>query len=96
MSKTELLQKVQFVNSSCTASEAIEVISKVIDDQIKFCKIQNPSEWIKDNDCDQNPMNAKIKSLTQRKQELIELTKKAQATGAKLNLCGDFQISLEK
>jgi hypothetical protein len=96
MYTTESLQRLQFVNENCTPSEAKDVVTKVIDDQISFYKLKNLSHWIKDNDCDQVSYYAKIDRLNNKKKELEKLIKEAQSEGLKIKLCGDFHITLEK
>lgn len=93
---SELMQKVQFQNGTFTPSEARDVISKVIDDQIAFYKLRHLSHWVKDNTIDPNLLEDKIAQLRQQKRELMEMVKEAKLTGNQLSICGEFKINIER
>lgn len=96
MYTSELMQKVQVINGSFKPSEARDIISKMIDDQINFYKLQNLSHWIQDCNLSQDLLDEKIAKLQHRKQELNEIIKVAQAGGEKVRLCNYFDLSIEK
>ncbi|MFK7775520.1 MAG: hypothetical protein AB8F94_25485 [Saprospiraceae bacterium] len=96
MYTSELMEKVQVLNGTFKPSEARDIISKMIDDQINFCKLQNLSHWIQDCNTSQNLLDEKIAKLQHRKQELNEMIKEAQVTGGKVILNNYFDLSIAK
>lgn len=95
MYTAELIQKIQFLNGTFTPSEARDLISKSIDEQIEFYKLQHLSQWMKDNTISKHQLEIKIDELQQKKQELLDMVKIAKIEDTKLNIRGDFKISLE-
>ncbi|MFT6320674.1 MAG: hypothetical protein ACJAT4_001602 [Granulosicoccus sp.] len=96
MYTSELNQKVQVLNGTFKPSEARDIISKMIDDQINFYKLQNLSHWIKDCNISQASLDEKILKLQNTKQELNEIIKEAQAVGENVRLRNYFDLSIEK
>lgn len=94
MHTSELMQKVQVLNGTYEPSEAKNIISKMIDDQIKFHKLENFRHWINDCDCSQDSVEKKVMELRNRKEELTEIIKEAQAKGENVTLCNYFDLSI--
>lgn len=95
MQATELMQKVEFMNETLSPTEARDVISKMIDYQINFYKVQNLSNWIRNHEVIQEPITEKLSLLRQKKQEIAEIINEAKAEGRNIKLCCDFDISFE-
>ena len=96
MYTTDLLEKVQFLNGTFAPTEARDILFKVIDDQIKFYKIQNLGRWMKNHDCEQESCNQAIEQLKQKKSDLAAIIREAQEENGNITLRGDFIISLDR
>lgn len=94
MQVTESMQKVQFINETFSPSEAKDVILKVIDDQINYYKLQDLSCWMKNNPSQQEVACDRIAQMKQKKEQLSEIIKEAEAVGQKVKLSCDFDILL--
>jgi|GEM_PF-3085162 len=95
MKATEILQEVQFVDENLSPSEARDVVNKVINDQIKFYKLKNLSNWIKDDHCDQDCMLNKVEELKQTRQGFLTLINEAKSKGQGVKLSGNFHLALD-
>ena len=95
MQATDLMQKVEFINETLTPSEARDIISKIFDHQINFYKVQNLSNWMRNHEVRQEPINEKLSLLKQKKQAITEILNEAKSEGRQIKLCCDFDISIE-
>ena len=95
MQATQTNKKIQLVNGSFTPAEVNNLIIDSIDNQINNYKLKNLSNWIHDNDCDQESYANAIHQLEERKRELQNIIKEAKSAGCRITLTENVEISLE-
>ena len=89
-------REAQILNGEYTASEARDVISKIIDDQINFCKTQFMSHYEGNHEVGTDYYEKKIADLNYKKQEFKESLSRAKKEGLKISLEGSIKLKFEK
>lgn len=87
--------QLELLSGNFTPSEVGDLIIKSIDQQINAYKLQNLSNWIGNNNCDQEPCRANIERLEARKKEIQTLITEARTVGCKLNLSEKIEIKMD-
>lgn len=95
MSSTNAIQAIQLqlLNGIYSPSEAQHLISTIIDKKISLCKSQYLSQWERNHNTSKDSLNAKIKKLTDQKEELMQITKQARSEGRQIKFGGTMELS---
>lgn len=88
-------KKEGILNVTFNPSDAKDVIVKAIDSQINACNLQRLSNWIGNNELNQDSLDNKIEQLERQKQKLMKTVGKAQTKGCNVTLLSDFKLSLD-
>ena len=94
--KTGQIREARVIDGEFTSSEASDVISKLIDAQINFCKIQFISQYEGNHETGTDYYEQKIADLNYKKQELRESIKRAREEGMKICIEGTIKLKLGK
>ena len=94
LKNTDVKQKVQLVKGEFTPSEALHIVSDLIDRKINFHKVQRLQIWEGDHKCETDLLNGRIKELMEEKRMAREFIKKLATEGKSLKIDGVLQISL--
>ncbi len=87
-------QKIQLIKGGFTPSEASDVIISLIDEKIKFHKIQRLQLWEGNHKCETNQLDGRIKELKEEKRIATEFIENNRSHGRKLNINGILEITV--
>ncbi|TNE64244.1 MAG: hypothetical protein EP344_03920 [Bacteroidetes bacterium] len=96
MTHTEVIQKVQLVDGVFTPSEAADMLTTLIDQEINFHKIQRLSWCEGDENCSTTYPDGRIADLQQGKDEARGLINQARREGGKLRINGTLEITISE
>jgi anionic cell wall polymer biosynthesis LytR-Cps2A-Psr (LCP) family protein len=94
MTTTDVMQKVQLVNSVFTPSEAIDVVNALIKQKINFHKIKMLSMCEGDMNSDITYDNGRVSQLLKEKEEFKAICKEARMNGKKLKISGILDVEM--
>ncbi len=89
----EVIQKIQLVDGSFTASEAADVVAALIDVKINFHKIQRLSLREGHENSNVRYPNERIAELEEAKKVAKDFIKKARGEGYNVKINGTLEIS---
>jgi hypothetical protein len=92
---TDVKQKIKLVEGQFTPSEAVDVISALIDEKINFHKLQRLSLREGDENADTSYTNNRIQELMREKQIAKDFINNARCEGCKVRIDGILQITFE-
>ncbi|WP_431125203.1 hypothetical protein [Flagellimonas flava] len=88
-------QKIQLVDGSFTASEALDVITSLLDEKINFHKLQRISWCEGDRDANTNYPDGRIQELEREKVIAKDFINSVRSEGKRLRIDGILNITLE-
>lgn len=89
-------QTVQLIKGTFKKSEALDVITALIDEKVNFHKIQRLQFWEGDHDCKTDILDQRINELLEEKRVIKEFIKEASDLGFAVKIDGVLEISISK
>nr|WP_299387145.1 hypothetical protein [Allomuricauda sp.] len=89
-------QKIQLVDGSFTPSEALDVITSLLDEKINFHKLQRISWCEGDRDANTKYPDGRIQELEQEKVIAKNFINSVRSEGKRLRIDGILKITLEE
>lgn len=85
-------KKVKLVDGEFTPSEALAVLTALIDQKINYHKIENLQHWEKNHKTDAKPYINRIQELEIEKKNLLNYISEVTQKGKKLSISGIITI----
>ena len=92
---TEVIQKVQLVEGSFTASEASDIVTALINEKINFHKIQRLGQVIHNESADTQFSRERIKELENEMRIAKEFIAKSRVKGRSIKITGTLQTTYD-
>ena len=89
-------QSIQLVDGTFTASEALDVITSLIDQKINFHKLQRISWYEKNENCETEYPDGRIEELMREKEIAKSFLNPVRGTNAKIRIDGILKIEVEE
>lgn len=92
----KVAQKIQLVKGEFTPSEASHIIMNLLDEKIKFHKIQKFQIWQRDHQCKTDRLDGRIEELEKEREVTREFINSIRGLGQNLKINGILEITVEK
>ena len=95
MVATQIMQKVQLVESEFTALEASDILKSLIHESINFNKKRRLKLLIGNENCDTSELSNNIQDLSYERRSAKEIITEARRAGLKVTVKAHLEISIE-
>jgi hypothetical protein len=87
-------KKINLVDGEFTKTQALDVITSLIDQKINYHNIEGLQMWESNHHVDQNPIHKRIDALTKEKEDFKNLIISLKSKNVKLKINGTLTIEL--
>ncbi|MFT4568004.1 MAG: hypothetical protein ACI9FN_002972 [Saprospiraceae bacterium] len=92
----QVTQKVNLVDGCYTPSDASSLVTRLVEEKIKFLKLQNLKNFIHDSSCDCRPSEERVIELKQELQELKEIVSQSRIKGREIKINCVLEITYDE